>query len=941
MPETVKKRLTQDQIEVVSSRIACLKDKNLQQRAFVSQLAAEMFCVYLEENGVDVQQDNSLYPIVPVIEHFDHTSITVKNNIIIDIRAVSTDSYPQICIPSEHVLQKIQPDIYVGVKIDKNLENIEFTGFVKTDGLSCQKGNRRYYVIDAEDMSPISTIGEAIASIEKADRKFLALDHHKVSGLLLPFLDGTASESEKMLIIQHVLNCAECRGELINLYNIDSSLKRVKSKLLLEEDYSLRLYSGDPLFEGKEAQIEFLDEEGEEPENIEDEIVESNDEEEAEDEIEPVKPAKEAVFLNDEDDGEVDETSFGFDVEEKPDDEAELSKPAQDAVFINDDEEIEEPVVELNTEEEDTPVFKEEFIELSGHENIEFIGEEPIKDEDEEVVDSVKPEEPAENEPIAQAEAAQEEKDAPSAELPEVKEQQQEIPVEKTQELPQKKTKRYIDWADQLVNNQNRVEKPLLSEDYIPKQELNEFFDSSDLEKELINGLDLSKQDALTEHISLDESAFSKEEKLNNTMPENVSNLQSQVKDTPGIKPSTEATFDQNTESTSEEHEDIKKKKPAPQGKDEEADNILDSLEDVETVNEEDDIESLFAFFGQNETPQPVSEKQAGIAPPVENIKSAEKTPAIESVGASDIENKSPSKNTIRKDGEYDTVLSSSGEELTNEKEIDIFLYEEGESSIEVINQEELMDIFNSEEPEGGAAGKKTRRLNLSLRSLFKDRNIVAFTVAISLSTTVLFLYLGQINQQVNVLGTDVIKKPERIQDSTSSVEKFIGQRQEQKREPMLSYTREVVRTIQYEPEEETPESLLKKALERNKASEQEADYEPKVVDIRNVSWELSASVANEPKLKSYFLETGYTLKSRLAEELYIPNMENNGAVITIYAELDKAGNIVKAEIVNSSGSEEIDRRCVKAFKSVIQPGAFPKVNLNKDKIKLNLIISI
>lgn len=934
MPETVKKRLTQNQIEVVSSRIACLKDKNLQQRAFVSQLAAEMFCVYLEENGIDVRQDNSLYPVVPVLEHFDHTSITVKNNIIIDIRAVATDTYPQICIPSEHVLQKIQPDIYVGAKIDKKLENIEFIGFVKVNGLSCQKGNRRYYVIDAEDMSPINTIGEAISSLEKPDRKFLALDHHKVSGLLLPFLDGTASENEKKLIIQHLLDCAECRGELINLHNIDNSLKQVKSKLLLEDDYSLRLYSGDPLFEGKEAQIEFLNDEGEEPEKIEDE--------EEEIETEPAEPAKEAVFLNDEedeDDEEAEEASLDIDSEEKPDEEIEPVKPTKEVVFINDEEEIEEAATELNAENA-APALKEESTEPSKLENVELTSKEPINDEVEEVIESVNPEKPAEDEPVVHEEAAQAEEAVSSADLPEVKEQQQDAPAKESQELPQKKTKRYIDWADQLVNNRNIVEKPLLSEDYIPKQELNEFFDSSDLEKELINGLDLSKQDALAEHISLDESVFSKGEKSGHAMPGDRPNIQPQTKETPTIKPSSETASDQNTEA-GEEQEEIKQKEPAPQSKDEEVDNILVSLEDVETINEEDDIESLFAFFGQDEAPQPISEKQANTPPPVENVKPIEKTPDVENIGTRDTDDSTQSKNIIRKDGEYDTVLSGGGKNLETEEDINIFLYEEGKSNIEVINQEELMDIFNSEDSEKETASKKTRRLNLSLRSLFKDRNIVAFTVAISLSTTVLFLYLGQINQQVNVLGTDVVKKPEKIQESASSTENLIKQRQEQKREPMLSYTREVVRTIQYEPEEETPESLLKKALERNKVVEQEDEQEEKVVEIRNVSWELSASVASEPKLKGYFLEAGYTLKSRLAEELYIPNMENNGAIITIYAELDKDGNILKADVVNSSGSEEIDRRCVKAFRSTIQPGALPKVNLNKDKIKLNLIISI
>ena len=55
---------------------------------------------------------------------------------------------------------------------------------------------------------------------------------------------------------------------------------------------------------------------------------------------------------------------------------------------------------------------------------------------------------------------------------------------------------------------------------------------------------------------------------------------------------------------------------------------------------------------------------------------------------------------------------------------------------------------------------------------------------------------------------------------------------------------------------------------------------------------------------------------------------------------MDLNGNILEATVIQSSGSKEVDKICLETYKTTIQFTKLPKMNINKDKIKANLIIS-
>jgi len=111
-------------------------------------------------------------------------------------------------------------------------------------------------------------------------------------------------------------------------------------------------------------------------------------------------------------------------------------------------------------------------------------------------------------------------------------------------------------------------------------------------------------------------------------------------------------------------------------------------------------------------------------------------------------------------------------------------------------------------------------------------------------------------------------------------------------------------------------------------------------VDIRNISWEITADMARNPVFKNYIMVTGQALKSALARDLSLAKERALNTQMEIKTVMDLNGNIIEANVVQSSGSQEVDEICLKTYKTTIQFTKLPKINVNRDKIKANLIIS-
>lgn len=823
MLEIISKNLKKEKTTDILEKIACIKNKDSQQRAFVSLTGVFAFSEYLEEKGIKLDTKASLHSSCRILEEFDIADIRTENNVIIDIRAVLEDEYPQMCIPKEHFSKGLQADIYVGVKIDRALKKAEFTGYIKTDDISRTKGDKNYFIVNAQELNSIVEIDEAINSIEKTEKQYISVDHEKAARLFIPFIDGLIFENDKNYLIEHLAGCFECRKALINISELDRNLKYIKDKLLLDKDYSLKLLTGEPVIADKKEEVSIQT--------------------------------------------------------EKPE--------------IRTDENSAEQTKKIDESLDDEKTAKDSLTGFS--------------------------EEPA----VSKADEKQEKitEESKTSDVPELSQS------EKTTQKKSPKKRHNRDWADELAEDLITSKDPVFENEVCVSKESEP---AADLEKQPDETEDNLEENLpelnLSDHkdeITLDESL------LTSDIKEEPSKLQAErIEEKPVFEP---------------QQKSGEKSEPKKENEDQVVEDILEALDEVEIINEEEDIDSLLSFIDHEvveiQTRSDFKEEQPQLINSGPEIKE-EKIPYSPKEAISPVE-ENFKKNKVKKAseekiGDYAKVLNS--RQSSEQENVDIFVYDEGKSQVQEITQEDLLSIFDPTAVEEEYRRKKEAAGLLSIQNLIKDKNIVAFTVAVTLSATALFIYLGQTKDQTLFSkDNDIIVLNKNQNNNNEQYETPIEKRE---RESIKTYTREIMKTIK---NEKSAEVAVKKEIENlfKPKTEPEKELEPEKIDIKNISWELSASVAKKPKIKKYFLDIGYLLKETLSTDLYDPEIETKQVKIKIYAELNSRGNILKSLVYDGSGSEKIDAKCLNALRKIVKANKLPEGISSNEKVKFKLLIRI
>lgn len=891
MPKTIKKEINQRKLSSLSDKIFNKANESFIQRAFVVFGAVEAFKEYLEEKGIKISGHSPLHLNPTLLERFDIADIKLKNNVVIDIRAIAGDDYPHMCIPREHFLKGIQPDIYLAIKVDKNLEHAEIIGFIKTEDISQAKGNKHYFIVEAEDLVPIADIEKTISSISRKEQAFLAIDHEKVTGMYIPFIENNLSQEAQNYLLEHLSACGECRDEFNNLSSLYHSLNNEKEKLFLEEDYTLRLLTNDPvLAKNREVEINIRDEDEEKPIDIEalgyDPLKKENPLDELERELEEEEPLEIESIEEEtpEEDVLVEEPTEDFEEEEPVDIESIREVTKNEATVLKEElqEDIEEEPFEIERIKDKKPEEAPLFEELLEEDLIE------IKS----VEDKTTGKDVLEEEPAGKSLA------------------------EDSLEIKPKTTHTPRDWADELAANLISGQKE--------KKPLEEDFSATDLRKQDFEVEEL-KEDKLGESPLLEE-------------PENV--LKEDFKETE------ELTLEQKSEDfaaaptkpTNTSKIEEKKEKKDSTERELELEDILESLDDVEILQGEEDIDNLLSFFDPGEDtegPAKIENRPSEPVPLHQTPKQPQKSviPEDEPLEKKD---RGDIKVQAGDNMGYTSVLDT--REKGNEN-LNFIVEEDAAAAAEVIPNEDLMQIFGVDTelaPPKTEKVESAKNIKSILKRLVEDKSVVAFTVAISLSTTVLFLYLGQINKQVQIANTSSsTSENQSTSQENENLEIFIRR----EREPLKSYTRQIIKVVKPEKKDENGLEQFQDEKEKVEVIKKEIASAPQELEIKSISWELTAEVARNTKVKEYFLEIGEQIKSSLAKELMIPGANVKNSRVDIYAELNSNGNIITGKIARSSGIEQIDTICLDNLKKVINKYKIPDSSLRQDKIKFILLI--
>jgi len=984
MPKAFAKKIEIQNKIKIKAAVSSINDLNLQKKAFMSLVASKVLSDYLKENQITIVSENNSLSGLLLLKDFDIANITVENNIKIAVRAFVGDDYPQMCIPRSHFLNNILADIYVGVRLETTLENAEFVGFIEVDQINRQAGNDKYVSVDVNHLKSIDTINQAINSSSRRKNSHLALDHEKARELFFQYIESRIASSDKEFLARHISSCTQCSEEFNHIIELDNMIKAVGHKFNFEEnnneDYTLRLFAGDPSLVGQEVEINIEEENINNIDSSEKNINQATSRQKKKKHISgrrigrvisatgklallsgavlgggQLVSALQVANIS----GLVGSAAFAMAASSAKGISESLSSVSEhfnemalsggngsinhdDEKFNNHDMSFGEldnsnnfdsheanlldnevaGNFELNSEEENIQDFDSHEANLLDN---EVAGNFELNSEEENIQDFDSHEEAnlLDNEVAGNFELNSEEeniKDFDSHEETNLLDNEVASNFELNSE------------EENIKDFDSHEETNLLDNEVAGNFELNseeeniQDFDSHEevnlLNNEIPGNVDLTGEMLAEVEPLVELNELVPNEHISEEIKENLPDMQSS-----SIDLSTSITEESILENNNEE---------SISGDEQEVASLHQETQEVPHKNYSEET-----FLPEKEKDLDNAFDDIAIEYNIDDILSSfDNVEVVDSTNDFfDFDNSEnvSTQDDIKSDKEQTADLI--GEIYDDQKEV---AAEHKVSPASKKSQEKSYDFdddFDDEEEQDQTAlrKEKMRSLDLKVASGLVAAGI-AVTVAVALwinNKTLTNQNLPFVNPQpVNQMGVLPNPDPTGTNNQNSNIAmppaNPSGQSTpDRTKKPLHSGTKQV-KPKDIPPPSKDLSAVLAEAFTRR-------TYE---VDIRNISWEITADMARNPVFKNYIMVTGQALKSALARDLSLANDRALTTQMEIKTVMDLNGNILEANVVQSSGSQEVDKICLETYKTTIQFTKLPKINVNRDKIKANLIIS-
>ena len=218
-----------------------LSSAEIRKRVFVLSAAAMSVSDLLDDGELKLKHKNSLFKITSLDDALEIADL-YSDDIRVDVRVIFDKN--TFYIPKSHEKFYATPEIYLVVRMTEDVENIEPVGFIESSELPEAKSNTEYLAYDINILKPVSLLKNAINKIEKTQQIFSKEAHAKIEELTMAFLDGEISDSEKVFFIQHVMKCPFCREKLSEMNEFDNVVRQLNKYPDLLNDQTLDILTG-------------------------------------------------------------------------------------------------------------------------------------------------------------------------------------------------------------------------------------------------------------------------------------------------------------------------------------------------------------------------------------------------------------------------------------------------------------------------------------------------------------------------------------------------------------------------------------------------------------------------------------------------------------------------------------------------------------------------
>lgn len=926
MPKALAKKIKSKDKNEIKAAVSGLKDLTLQKKAFMSLVASDILCKYLKEQDITIISENNNFSGLLLLKDFDIANIIAENNIKMAVRAFVGDDYPQMCIPRSHFLNDILADIYVGVRIESNIDKAELVGFIEVSQINRQNGNDKYVCVNVDQLKPIDNLKQTILLLDTKKHLHLPMDHQKTKELFFQYIENRISSSDKEFFVRHIASCCKCNQEFNHIIELDNKLKASGFSFEKDnKDFTLELFSGDTDLLGEEVEINFKDIVNYEIEDEDNEnnLIESLFSGDNEFKIENLQDAPDEII---EDDFSLNRKNSKKNAKKHISNKkiGRVIKTAGKLAILSGTVVGSSHVIAgIQAASISGMVGSMASIAaanaIKGFADIDFNGG---SDKFENAINSGGPD------------------DNYNFDIDEKNTTYNNVEIEGPDfNLDELENDGDINFQDDggIVNNMSNESFDLKGTEFpeiLPEISKNVLADE-EVDVNLLNtneeSVSLSDDEpkmlSLRESIQEENTAFSeiqhKDLSEENLTLHKQQELESDENDISGF--AIECNIDDLLSSldsvevmdSSEFFDTGDSKEKAPQSELKLLDTVKEEsetvLQEVTNPAKEEKEEILNDIYQSNES---VPEEYRGMkfntdSEDEQNID--EESLVTESAVP---EYKKEHKPVLVEDDDED-------EDNYYENNKD---YDDNEDDEDDEDEDEDDDIDEEQ-------SKKDK-----LRSL--DKKIASGVAVAGIAVTIaVALWMNNKplkNQDIPVLSQQpasqtVLPNPANSMALPQNIPAVPQKNpvQEQNTVPVETARPQTVSKAAPIPSKDLS-AVLAEAFTRR-------TYE---VNIRNISWEITADMAANPVFKNYILVTGQALKSALARDLSQSKERALNSQMEIMTVIDLNGNIQEAKVVQSSGSKEVDEICLAAYKTTIQFTKLPKINVNRDKINANLIIS-
>lgn len=922
--------------EMAKNTAARIENAQERKRAYALATGALALAKALQSDGFGVSFKHSLFKIPSFAGNFELADLYI-GNVRIDVRV--TFDNENFYIPKTHKKYDAAPDLYVVVKMEKNLSKMSIEGFVFPKETEKCESVEEYLVCPLKKLNSMKGFKKAVESVETEEHECAAGDHQKAAELAVSFLDGEISESEKIFFIKHVVNCPLCRERLCEFSEFDSIIEQVKKYPELLDDSTLNVLTGN---------VSSQQEEQNEPEILETGISNS-----------VLELVKDAAALE-----------TGLEAAETV---AQAAGAGAAGLVIETAEETAETLENISDEEdnlsllsiseeddqniEDEPENEEDSAEIDDLSELEESGEELNLTEPEEIPDfSETPGEPEQEEETVEENEAPELLNTEDSEEEDTLTLEEDEPMELLEEAAEEMT---LESDEESVHEAAEEETPAES---APVEEIEEtdetehedIFAAAEeepLELETHDELELSDLETLDEHEEMvleevheeqpeeiePEPAFEENEEAAPEEPvaeisehEELTELESDDEPLGLLEHEEIPDFSQDLEETaepeaqepviSEETEAIELTEEAPE------EILPESGEETieETIQEPEEPKSEFAELLEEE-PVENNEEQISEYAGIELI-DEDSTPSDEPVEETQPENEVNEEIQGLLDDELMQLLSSDDDsdentesEAADDNNLDL-IAESGDSESEnqEENGEEVIDSLYEDAPEAPAEGESAQEEFMQPepgKNGGLAKKLIAAAVVLFLITTgsITALYLNQNKQAANQDALPDADMP--MQDgSPLDAAANLPQNKDDSASPM--------------------------SQDLNKSITNVFSDQPAALTITKISWEVSQSLANDDSFRNYLQVAGKNLQMNLQNDLSYTTEINYNPKVKVSFEISKDNTIKRIQVTESSGSEQIDNVVLQSIKETLKYVNAPNIKDYKGNYNLSVVVN-